>query len=125
MYEYKLVPDSTNRADIKAEIMHLDVTKEGSRFYSYTVYQSDSSMKVNMEKQLAAKGSIEIKSGDRKGFVKYSVSKYYPDYKIYLNNRVLMDHYKVLDDRKIVWNIESKKKARKLECPKSSYYLWR
>lgn len=109
VYEYKLVPDSTNRADIKSEIMHLDVTKEGSRFYSYTVYQSDSSMRVNMEKQLATKGSIEIKSGDKKGFVKYSVIKDYPDYKVYLNNRVLMDQYKVLEDRKIVWKVESEK----------------
>lgn len=106
-YEYKFVPDSTNRADVKMEMMNLDVTKEGSRFYSYTVYQSDSTMKVDMEKQLAATNSINIKSGDRKGLVKYSVTKEYPQYKVFFHHKILRDQYRVLDERLLVWKISN------------------
>ena len=104
-YEYKLISDSTNRADVKIEMMNLDVTKEGSRFYSYTVYHSDSTMKVDMEKQLEATGRINIKSGDRKGLVKYSVTKEYPQYKIFLHNKILRDQFKVLEERLMVWKM--------------------
>lgn len=104
-YEYKLIPDSTNRADVQMEMMNLDVTKEGSRFYSYTVHHSDSTMKVDIEKQLAATGRINIKSGDRKGLVKYSVTKEYPQYKVFLHNKILRDQYKVLEERSMVWKM--------------------
>lgn len=108
-YEYKFVPDSTNISDVKTEMMNLDVTESGSKFYSYTVYNSDSIMKVDLEKQLATTGAINIKSDMRKGLVQYSVSKKYPKYEVFLHNRILSDLYKVSDERPIDWKISSEK----------------
>ena len=109
IYEYKFIPDSTNLEDLKTEMMFLDTTKDGSKYYSYTVFNSDSIMKVDLEKQLAATGSINVKSDMRKGNVRYSVTKTYPDYKINLHRRLGMDSYNISDDRKINWKISSEK----------------
>ena len=105
IYEYKFIPDSTNLDDVKTEMMFLDTTKDGSKYYSYTVFNSDSIMKVDLEKQLAATGSINVKSDMQKGSVRYSVTKTYPDYKINLHRRLGMDAYNISDDRKINWKI--------------------
>lgn len=109
IYEYKFIPDSTNLEDLKTEMMFLDTTKDGSKYYSYTVFNSDSIMKVDLEKQLAATGSINVKSDMQKGSVRYSVTKTYPDYKINLHRRLGMDAYNISDDRKINWKISSQK----------------
>lgn len=108
-YEYRFIPDSTNVSDVKTEMMNLDIADSGSKFYSYTTYHSDSMMKVNLEKQLASTGMINIKADDRKGLVRYSISKKYPKYEVFLHNRILRDQYKVSDDRKIDWKISSEK----------------
>ena len=105
IYEYKFISDSTKIDDVKTEMMFLDTTKDGSKYYSYTVFNSDSIMKVDLEKQLAATGSINVKSDMRKGNVRYSVTKTYPDYKINLHRRLGMDAYNISDDRKIYWKI--------------------
>lgn len=109
IYEYKFIPDSTNLEDFKTEMMFLDTTKDGSKYYSYTVFNSDSIMKVDLEKQLAATGSINVKLDLRKGDVRYSVTKTYPDYKINLHRRLGMDAYNISDERKINWKISSEK----------------
>lgn len=109
IYEYKFISDSTNVDDVKTEMMFLDTTKDGSKYYSYTVFNSDSIMKVDLEKQLVATGSINVKSDLRKGDVRYSVTKTYPDYKINLHRRLGMDAYSISDDRKINWKILSEK----------------
>lgn len=109
IYEYKFISDSTNLEDVKTEMMFLDTTKDGSKYYSYTVFNADSAMKVNLEKQLAATGSINITSEMRKGAVRYSVTKTYPDYKMFLHTRLGMDKYKISEDRKINWKISSEK----------------
>ena len=109
IYEYKFISDSTKIDDVKTEMMFLDTTKDGSKYYSYTVFNSDSIMKVDLEKQLAATGSINVKSDMQKGSVRYSVTKTYPDYKINLHRRLGMDAYNISDDRKINWKILSEK----------------
>lgn len=108
-YEYRFIPDSTDISDVKMEIMNLDTSPSGSKFYSYTAYSSDSLMKADLEKQLASTGMISIKSDMRKGFVKYSVSKDYPEYKVFLHERILADSYKVSEERKPSWKISSEK----------------
>lgn len=108
-YEYRFIPDSTNGSDIKTESMNLDVSPSGSKFYSYTVYHSDSTMKVDLDRQLAATGAINIRSDMQKGLVKYSVTKKYPKYDVFLHSRILSDKYKISDERPIVWKITSEK----------------
>lgn len=109
IYEYRFIPDSTNLEDVKAEMMFLDTNKQGSKYYSYTVFNSDSLMKADLERQLKATGSINIKSDMRKGDVRYFVTKTYPNYKINLHRRLSMDAYNISDDRKINWKISSEK----------------
>ncbi|WP_379969694.1 GLPGLI family protein [Epilithonimonas sp. UC225_85] len=109
IYEYKFIPDSTNVSDIKTEMMFLDTSKDGSKYYSYTVFNSDSLMKADLEKQLAATGSINVRSDMRKGDVRYSVTKIYPGYQTYIHRRLSMDAYKISEDRKINWKISSEK----------------
>lgn len=108
-YEYKFIPDSTNVSELKTEMMNLDTSPSGSKFYSYTVYHSDSIAKIDLEKQLATTGMINIKSDSRKGLVRYTVSKKYPKYETFLHNRLLMDKYRVADERPINWKISSDK----------------
>ena len=109
IYEYKLIPDSTDVADVKTEMMYLDTSKDGSKYYSYTVFNSDSIMKADLERQLKATGSINITPPMKRPVVRYSVTKTYPDYKTYIHRRLSMDAYKVSEDRKIKWNISSEK----------------
>lgn len=104
-YEYKFVSDSTNRAEVKSEIMNLDTTPKGSKFYSYTSYRSDSLMRVDLEKQLKATGSINIKIDQRKGNVRYTVAKNYTTGSIDFRIRMGMDAFLVTEDRKIKWKI--------------------
>lgn len=108
-YDYQFIPDSTNVSEVKNEIMNLDVSKSGSKFYSYTVYHSDSLMKVDLNRQLASTGSINVKSDNYKGLVRYKVSKKYPNYEVSFHNRILRDQYNVSEERPMVWKISSEK----------------
>ncbi len=102
-YAFALDPDSTST--FQHEQMMLDVTKNASKFYSYTVYHSDSLMRVDLENQLRATGSINVRSDMRKGKVRYSVLKTYPDYQVDFLNRIFADSYSVREDRKLNWKI--------------------
>jgi GLPGLI family protein len=108
-YDYQFIPDSTNVSDVKNEAMNLDISESGSKFYSYTVYSSDSLMKIDVEKQMAAGGILNLKSNNRKGLVRYAVTKKYPKYEVFLQNRILRDQYNVSEERPIIWKITSEK----------------
>lgn len=105
IYEYKLIKDSTNKTSQRTEIMYLDTSKEASNYYSYTAFHSDSLVRANLEMQLKATGVINIKPNMRVDAERYSVSKTYPDFRTELHTRIGMDAYKILEDRKMNWNI--------------------
>lgn len=105
-YEYKFVPDSTNKAEVKTEMMLLDIDKNGSSYYSHQKFVADSTIKADIEKQLrSTPGNININRKGDTGQVSYKVTKEYPDFKTYLFTRVSMDNYKVLEDKKPEWKI--------------------
>ncbi|MEN4762704.1 GLPGLI family protein [Chryseobacterium sp. C39-AII1] len=105
-YEYKFIPDSTNKADVKKEMMLLDIDKAGSKYYSYDKFVSDSTQKADLEKQLkAGAGNINITKREKPGQVSYSVTKQYPDFTTYYFTRVSTDAYKVKEDKKPEWKI--------------------
>mgnify|MGYP003605788262 CR=1 FL=1 len=108
-YDYQFIPDSTNVSDVKNEMMNLDVTSSGSIFYSYVVRNSDSLARVDIEKQLAATGAINITSDMRKGLVRYTISKKYPKYEVFFHTKILRDRYKVSEEKPINWKITSEK----------------
>lgn len=105
-YEYKFIPDSTNKADIKKEMMLLDIDKNGSSYYSQDKFIADSTMKADMEKQLkTASGNFTINRTERPGQVAYKVTKAYPDFKTFLFLKISTDSYKIEEDQKPEWKI--------------------
>jgi len=105
-YEYKYIPDSNNREDVKTEMMLLDIGKNGSRYYSRDKFIADSTSMANLQKQLkGGSGNLNVNRGNNAGQVSYKVTKSYPDYKTFLLTKVSMDQYKVREDRKPEWKI--------------------
>ncbi|MCU7616467.1 GLPGLI family protein [Chryseobacterium sp. PBS4-4] len=102
-YEYKFVSDSINKDKSQTELMHLDISKKGSKFYSRDKAVADSIMK-----EIDKKSNPDF-SGIKFGQVQSIVEKSYPDYKIIFFNSVDMDNYKVSDERKIDWKILAEK----------------
>ena len=110
IYEYKFQLDSTNAESAKTEMMFLDVTPQSSRYYSYDTYKQDSIRYADFEKQIRTTGAMNVVTTTvQKSFVRYSVSKTYQDFKLYLHTRVGPDSYKVFDQTPMNWKIENEK----------------
>jgi GLPGLI family protein len=105
-YEYKFIPDSNNKENVKTEMMMLDIDKNGSNYYSRDKFVADSTGKVELEKQLkAGGGNININRRERPGQVSYTVTKKYPDFTTYLFRSISTDKYKIKEDKKPEWKI--------------------
>ncbi len=98
-YEYKFVSDSTARDQSETELMYLDISKKGSKFYS-----RDKAVADSLLKEMDKKGNYDYK-GIKFAKVQYIVEKSYPDYTINFFSQLDMDEYKVTDDRKSEWKI--------------------
>jgi GLPGLI family protein len=106
-YDYKYISDSTNKADVKSDIMLLDIDKNGSKYYSREKFVSDSTMKADIAKQMKGGfGSINIKRSSKPGVIYTSVTKTYPDYKVSLSEKIGNNTtYKIAEDLKPEWKI--------------------
>ncbi|WP_228452658.1 GLPGLI family protein [Chryseobacterium lathyri] len=105
-YEYKFIPDSNNKEDVKKEMMLLDISKTGSSYYSHDKFVSDSTSAAEVQKQISSgSGNISINRREKPGQVSYKVTKSYPDFKTYLFTTVSTDKYKILEDKKPEWKI--------------------
>jgi GLPGLI family protein len=105
IYEYKFKSDSLSTDSLKKEWMYLDIDKNGSKFYSKTKFENDSILMESLRKQLATTKGLSISKNRSSGDIYYFVEKIYPNYKIFLNTQISNDKYRVLEDRKIVWEI--------------------
>ncbi len=106
LYEYQFVRDSTEKDKAETEIMLLNVYSKGSQFYSREVFESDSIMNAEFEKQ--SKGGntdINLKGFQSKGKVRYQVEKSYPDYSVHFFTHLGADEYMVQESRKLEWKI--------------------
>lgn len=111
IYEYKFRPDSSKSDSLKTEWMYLDISKNGSKYYSKNSFESDSIVAESIKKQMASGArSISVSRNSQGGEVKDEVEKTYPDYQIYLISSLGNDAYKVLEDRKPEWKISPDKK---------------
>ncbi len=54
LYEYKFIPDSMNTADIRSEVMILNVLKDRSEYYSAVRYASDSAQVADFKKGIVS-----------------------------------------------------------------------
>ncbi|CAM3091377.1 GLPGLI family protein [Chryseobacterium flavum] len=105
-YDYRFIPDSNNKTEVKTEMMLLDIDKNGSNYYSHDKFVADSIGRADLEKQLkAGGGSISVNRREKPGQVSYKVTKEYPDFKTYLFRNISVDKYKIKEDKKPEWNI--------------------
>lgn len=107
-YLYQYIPDSANRTDVKSEIVLLEVLPQFSKFYSQDVYQSDSLMNATIMKELAATGSMNVKTDMRKGTFREVVLKE-SNGTTSLFTRIGRTEIKVNDERKMDWKIQPEK----------------
>lgn len=105
IYEYKFIQDSTNRQDVKSELLVLDLNNTGSKFYSYEKYRADSVTQADLEKQVKAQSNNILINNTYKGNIRYLVEKSYPDFKTFIYNSIGGDDYKISDERKMNWKI--------------------
>lgn len=103
VYEYRFVSDSTAKDDAKTEMMYLDTSKKGSKFYSQTKYISDSMREDRIKKGIRDFSGIDF------NFIPFVIEKSYPDYKTFFFNSLGMDRFKVSDERAQNWKILSEK----------------
>lgn len=109
-YDYKFIPDSNNKEDVKSEMMYLDIDKNGSNYYSRTKFVADSTSRAELEKQIKSfSGNISVNRRENPGQVSFKVTKSYPDFKTYLFRSVSSDQYKIREDQKPEWKILSDK----------------
>ena len=98
LYEYTFIPDSTNRTDIRTEMMVLNVQKDRSEFYSFERYTIDSTMLDAVKNGLFAPAPDKETVNDR--IVKYSNSN-----QIVYNTFLMWDKYKVKQDVQFDWKL--------------------
>lgn len=109
-YEYKFIPDSNNKEDIKNEMMYLDIDQKGSTYYSRDKFVSDSITNVEIQKQMKSNsGNMNINRKEKQGQVSYKVTKAYPDFTTYLFRNISSDRYKIKEGEKPEWKILSDK----------------
>ncbi|BFO68324.1 GLPGLI family protein [Chryseobacterium sp. KCF3-3] len=122
-YEYKSIPDSTEKTKIQRDLMVLDIDKIGSVYYKSKERELTDSLKSMVGKQHVGEAenlhpdgkviSQERKSGGvfmMGGNNNYKIAKQYPGYKTYLIRNLGMDQYKIREDQKPMWKILSDKK---------------
>lgn len=98
LYEYKFIPDSTNKADVRTEMMVLNVQKDKSEYYSFERYTVDSTMLVAVQKGLFAPAPEKETVNDR-------VIKYPNSNQIVYYTFLMWDKYKVKQDVQFDWKL--------------------
>jgi GLPGLI family protein len=106
-YDYKYISDSTNRVEVKNDVMFLDIDKNGSKYYSREKFVTDSTMKADIAKQMKGGfgGSINIKKNIKPGAISSTVTKKYPEYSVSFSENIGNTTYKMPEDQKPEWKI--------------------
>jgi len=105
-YDYKFIPDSTDKTNVLKEIMLLDIDKSGSKYYGQEKFIADSTSRADLERQLKlSPNNISISRNDKPGMITYKVTKQYPDFKTHLFTKISSDNYKIEEDKKPEWKI--------------------
>ncbi|PRB00552.1 GLPGLI family protein [Chryseobacterium sp. MYb7] len=106
-YDYKYISDSTNKADVKSDVMFLDIDKNGSKYYSREKFVADSATNADIAKQMKSGfgGSFNIKRKMKPGTISSTVTKKYPDYSVSFSENIGNTSYKMPEDQKPEWKI--------------------
>lgn len=112
IYNYSFVKDTLDRATVSKEMMYLDISKGGSKFYSREVAVQDSIMMADFEKQIKTTGGMNVTTKimeGRKASVRYKIFKTYPKYNVSMETSMGRDAYSVTDERPLEWKISNEK----------------
>lgn len=105
-YEYKYIIDSTAKDKLETEMMLLDISPKGSKFYSKNRFESDSLMRASIEKQTKGGNTdVNLVGFQSKGKIRYSIEKAYPDYSVNFFTTLGSDEYMIQDSRSQNWKI--------------------
>jgi GLPGLI family protein len=114
IYEYKYIPNIKEKDTVRKDLMALDITDKGSVYQSMSKMERDSIMNVKMELIMKniQRGSTNLDFSDGKfnrGTVNYTVVKEYPQYAVFLNERISSNQYKISSNKKQEWKISPDK----------------
>lgn len=101
LYDYKFISDSTNRMNVKNEIMILNVQKDRTEFYSYERYSSDSIQLSESKKGNMAMQKNKVLINER--IIKYPNSNQI-DYITFMS----WDKYIIKQDIDLKWKLENR-----------------
>lgn len=105
VYEYTFKSDSLNKDYVQKDIMNLDVSREGSHFYSDLLISRDSLFKAQIEKGKAS-DFVEIDLRKlRQPVAKFRVSKTYPGFETVFHSVVNASNLAVKELHKMNWTI--------------------
>ncbi len=104
-YEYSFRLDTLNQENIEKEMMNLDITKEGSYFYSALLITRDSLFNAEIEKGKASNSfNIDFRK-IKHPKVNFRISKTYPDLETVYHTLLNASNVAVKELNKIKWSI--------------------
>lgn len=100
LYEYKFIPDSTKKENVRNEIMILNIKKDKSEFYSHERYLSDSTLLADSKKGIFSMPPNKEMISDR-------VIKYPNSNQIVYIAFMSWEKYFVKENMDLKWNLEN------------------
>lgn len=109
-YEYSFKMDSLNKESVEKEIMYLDVTNAGSKFYSTLLLARDSLFSAEIEKGKRSQSmEIDLRKIKRPK-VNFKVSKSYPNFETVYRTSFNASNLALKELDKIRWTISHETK---------------
>lgn len=105
VYEYTFKLDTLDKDHVQKDMMNLDITKEGSNFYSALLISRDSLFKAQIEKGKASK-FVELDFRKiKQPIVSFRVSKTYPEFETVFHSVINASNLAVKELHKMNWTI--------------------
>lgn len=104
-YEYSYKMDSLNKENIEKEMMNLDITQEGSNFYSAMLLTRDSLFSAEIEKGKTSKSVVIDMRKIKQAKVNFRVSKEYPNLETVYHASINATNVALKEQNKMNWTI--------------------
>lgn len=105
IYEYSFKMDSLHKENVEKEIMNLDITKEGSNFYSALLIARDSLFKAEIEKGKVSQSMVFDMRKIKRAKVNFRVSKKYPNLETTYHTSLNASNVALKEQHKLNWTI--------------------
>jgi len=105
IYEYSFKMDSLHKENVEKEIMNLDITKEGSNFYSALLITRDSLFKAEFEKGKTSQAMVIDMRKIKQAKVNFRVSKVYPNLETVYHTSLNASNVALKEQHKLSWTI--------------------